>query len=160
MVGGGSMRRLIVLAAALLCLPAAGAVASAPTSVAIAGSFQSELGCPGDWQPDCAATHLTYDANDDVWQGTFTIPAGNWEYKAPLNNSWDENYGLHAQAGGANVPLNLTAPTSVKFYYDNKSHWVTDNHNSVIAVVPGSFQSELGCSSDWDPGCLRSWLQD
>src|SRR6185503_15663373 len=22
------------------------------------------------------------------------------------------------------------------------------------------FQSELGCDADWDPGCLRSWLQD
>src|SRR5213078_3305650 len=37
---------------------------------------------------------------------------------------------------------------------------ITDNHNSVIAVAPGSFQSELGCPSDWDPSCLRSWLQD
>ena len=26
--------------------------------------------------------------------------------------------------------------------------------------MPGSFQSELGCAADWDPGCLRSWLQD
>ena len=26
--------------------------------------------------------------------------------------------------------------------------------------MSGSFQSQLGCSSDWDPGCLRSWLQD
>src|SRR6185503_2208652 len=48
----------------------------------------------------------------------------------------------------------------VKFYYDHKSHWITDNKNSVIAVAPGSFQSELGCSGDWDPTCLRSWLQD
>ena len=30
-----------------------------PTSVTIAGSLQSELGCPGDWQPDCGITHLT-----------------------------------------------------------------------------------------------------
>ena len=30
----------------------------------------------------------------------------------------------------------------------------------MIVTVPGSFQSELGCSGDWDPGCLRSWLQD
>ncbi len=131
-----------------------------PTSVTVAGDLQSELGCPGDWQPDCASTHLTYDMNDDVWQGTFSVPAGTWQYKAALNNSWDENYGLHAVAGGDNIPLALGAAGSVKFYYDHKSHWVTDNHNSVIAVAPGSFQSELGCPGDWDPGCLRSWLQD
>ena len=29
-----------------------------------------------------------------------------------------------------------------------------------IATVPGSFQSELGCPGDWEPDCLRSWLQD
>ncbi len=131
-----------------------------PTSVTIAGDLQSELGCSGDWDPACSATQLTYDANDDVWQGTFTVPAGDWQYKAALNNSWDENYGLHAQFNGANIPLHLDAPTVVKFYYDHKSHWITDKVNSIIATVPGSFQSELGCSGDWDPGCLRSWLQD
>jgi hypothetical protein len=131
-----------------------------PTSVTIAGSQQSELGCPGDWQPDCAATHLTYDASDDVWQGSFTIPAGSYEYKAALNDSWTENYGAHAVANGSNIPLALAASTAVKFYYDDKTHWITDNVNSIIATVPGDFQSELGCTGDWDPSCLRSWLED
>ncbi len=131
-----------------------------PTSVTIAGSLQSELGCPGDWQPDCATTHLAYDSNDDVWQGTFSVPAGSWEYKAALNDSWDENYGANAQPGGANIGLSLGAPSDVMFFYDHKTHWVTDNQNSIIATVPGSFQSEIGCPGDWDPGCLRSWLED
>jgi len=61
---------------------------------------------------------------------------------------------------GANIPLSLAAATSVTFYYDHETHWITDNQTSTIATVPGSFQSELGCSGDWDPGCLRSWLQD
>ncbi|MBI5567959.1 MAG: alpha-amylase [Chloroflexi bacterium] len=134
--------------------------AGTPTSVTIAGSLQSELGCAGDWDPACAAAHLSYDAGDDTWQGTWTVPAGGYEYKAALNDSWTENYGLHAAPGGANIPLNLGANTAVKFYYDHKSHWITDNQNSVIAVAPGSFQSELGCAGDWDPSCLRSWLQD
>ena len=150
---------------AALALPTRAPVALAshtanPASVTIAGSLQSEAGCSGDWQPDCAATHLTYDANDDVWQGTFALPSGSYEYKAALNDSWDENYGLHAQPGGANIPLPLSSSASVKFYYDHKSHWVTDNKTSTIVTAPGSFQSELGCGGDWDPGCLRSWLQD
>ncbi|HEX5809630.1 MAG TPA: alpha-amylase family glycosyl hydrolase, partial [Anaerolineales bacterium] len=132
---------------------------SNPSNVTVAGSLQSEAGCSGDWQADCANTHLAYDANDDVWQGSWTLPAAGYEYKAALNNGWDENYGLHAQAGGANIPLAADGG-SIKFYYDHKSHWITDSKSSVIAVVPGSFQSELGCSGDWDPGCLRSWLQD
>ncbi len=133
---------------------------SNPTSVTLVGSLQSELGCAGDWDPGCSATFLTHDASDDVWQGTFSVPAGSWEYKAALNGTWDENYGANAQPNGPNIALNLGANTSVKFYYDHKSHWITDNKNSVIAVAPGSFQSELGCPGDWDPSCLRSWLQD
>jgi pullulanase-type alpha-1,6-glucosidase len=124
------------------------------------GSYQHFLGCPGDWQPACANTHLTFDATDGVWQGTFNVPAGSWEYKAPLNDSWDVNYGANAQLNGANIPLNLSSPGNVKFYYDHATHWVTSNRNAVIAVAPGSFQSELGCPDDWQPDCLRSWLQD
>ncbi len=131
-----------------------------PTSVTIAGSLQSELGCPGDWQPDCATTHLAYDAADTVWQATWTVPAGSWEYKAALNDSWDVNYGANATPNGANIPLALAAPTAVRFYYPHDTHWVTDNVTSVIATAPGSFQSELGCPGDWQPDCLRSWLQD
>lgn len=131
-----------------------------PASVTVAGSLQSELGCPADWQPECANTHLTFDADDDVWQGIFNVPAGNWAYKAALNDNWSENYGLGGARDGANIPLNLASPQSVKFYYDHKSHWITSNKNSVIAVAPGSFQSELGCGGDWDPSCLRSWFQD
>ncbi len=158
------LRRFLVLGA-VVGLLAAGFVASGPAganpvSVTIAGSLQSELGCPGDWMPDCDLTDLTLDSEDNVWQGTFAVPAGAWEYKAPLNDSWDENYGLGAVRDGPNIPLSLAAPADVKFYYDDGTHWITDDVNSVIATVPGDFQSELGCGSDWDPGCLRSWLQD
>jgi hypothetical protein len=140
--------------------PALASHTTEPTSVTIPGSFQSELGCAADWDPACVATQLAYDAGDGVWQGTWTLPSGSWEYKAALNKSWDESYGQNATSGGSNIPLNLAEPTSVKFYYGHKSHWITDNQNSVIAVAPGSFQSELGCSDDWQPDCLRSWLQE
>jgi glycosidase len=159
-------RRLFVVLAASLFLasllpggspaPVLASHTPSPTAVTIAGSFQSELGCGGDWDPGCAVTHLTYDSADDVWGATFDLPAGNWAYKAALNGTWDESYGTN----GNDINLNLAAPTSVKFYYDHTSHWITSNANSVIAVAPGSFQSELGCPSDWQPDCLRSWLQD
>ena len=92
------LRPMVVALAAvgLVLLPAATATPD-PTSVTIAGSLQSEAGCCGDWDPACATTHLTYDAADDVWQGTFALPAGSYEYKAALNDAWDENYGLHAE---------------------------------------------------------------
>jgi pullulanase-type alpha-1,6-glucosidase len=138
------------------------ALAQNPGSVGIPGNYQTEAGCPGDWDPGCPATQLVYDANGDVWRNTFSIsPAGTYEYKVALNVSWDVNYGLRAQQNGPNIPLSTGAsPQSVTFYYDHKTHWVTENVSSFIATVPGNFQSEMGCSGDWDPACFRSWLQD
>ncbi len=153
----------ISLIAALVTAVLAGAARPAsaePSTVTIAGSFQDELGCTADWLPECELTQLGFDGDDDVWQASFDLPAGTWEYKAALNGTWQENYGLHGERDGANVSFGLDAPATVKFFYDDDTHWVTDNRSSVIATAPGSFQSELGCASDWDPGCLRSWLQD
>ena len=105
-----------------------------PSTVTAAGNLQDELGCSGDWQPDCSVTHLLFDAEDGLWQAVFTVPAGSWEYKAALNDSWDENYGANAAPNGANILLNVGATTDVKFYYDHESHWITDDVNSVIAT--------------------------
>jgi len=157
---GAFVPLLMLLMAISLLLVFPGPASADPASVTIPGSFQDELGCPGDWQPDCSTTHLGYDAGDDVWQGVWDVPAGAWEYKAALDDSWTENYGANAMRDGPNIPLTLAAPTTVKFYYDHKTHWITDDVNAVIATAVGSFQSELGCGGDWDPGCLRSWLQD
>jgi hypothetical protein len=154
------MTRFKLGLAGALCLLAGAPAAFSTTSVTVAGSLQSEVGCGGDWDPACSAAFLAYDAGDDVWQGTFSLPAGNWEYKAALDGSWSENYGANATPNGPNIGLNLPAATAVKFYFDDKTNWLTDNFNSLIPVVAGSFQSELGCAGDWDPSCLRSWLQD
>jgi pullulanase-type alpha-1,6-glucosidase len=131
-----------------------------PQSVTIAGTIQSILGCPGDWQPECEATFLTYDEADDKWVGVFDLPAGSYEYKVALNGSWDVNYGANAEQNGANIALVLEEDATVKFIYDPITHWIADNVNAVIATVPGSFQSEIGCPGDWQPDCLRSLLQD
>ncbi|HYN31812.1 MAG TPA: alpha-amylase family glycosyl hydrolase, partial [Ilumatobacteraceae bacterium] len=131
----------------------------APASVTIAGSLQSELGCTGDWQADCATTHAV-NVIGDVWKATFTVPAGEWEYKTTINDSWTENYGLGGVPDGPNIPLSLAADTSVRFYYSHATHWTTDSARSRIVTAPGSYQSELGCPGDWQPDCLRSWLQD
>jgi pullulanase-like protein len=84
-----------------------------PQTVTIAGTFQDELGCLGAWLPDCDKTFLTYDAEDDIWQASFGLPANADEkdqpprYKVALNGSWGENYGADANQGGADIPLAL-----------------------------------------------------
>ena len=131
-----------------------------PASVTIPGTIQSLLGCSGDWQPDCAATHLVFDEEDRIWQNEWTLPAGDYLYKAAINDSWDLNFGQNAAQGGADIPLSVPADGPVKFYYDHQTGWVTDNINSQILTVIGDFQVSLGCANNDDAGCLRSWLQD
>ena len=88
-------RMLVALtAAASLAATLGGAVPSvadhtpAPTVVTIAGSFQSELGCPDDWQPQCDVPRLSDPEADGTWTGTFALPAGSWEFKAAMNGAW------------------------------------------------------------------------
>ncbi len=141
-------------------------VAITPEMVTIAGTVQSVLGCPGDWQPECEATMLTYDAADNIWRGSFDLPAGSYLYKAALNGTWDDNFGDNAEYYGTDIPLELEEDTTVEFFYDHETGWITDSVRSIIANVPGSFQRDLGCPTDewdggnWGPSCLISWLQD
>ncbi|MRR38522.1 DUF3372 domain-containing protein, partial [bacterium] len=134
--------------------------------VGLPGTHQDELGCSGEWQPDCDKTLLAYDEEDDVYQATFLIQPANDDdgkgprYKVALNGSWAENYGRNAAKGGSDIPLVVSEATEVKFYYDHKTHWITDNYNTPILVAMGDFQEQLGCQINEDAGCLRSWLQD
>jgi pullulanase-type alpha-1,6-glucosidase len=151
----------VLVPVALVAAPPASAADPQPSAVSVPGSFGAQVGCPGDWQPDCAQVQMTRRANDDVWSVTLHLNAGSYEYKAALNETWDVNYGLHAALGGANIPLTVPAGgAAVTFYYDNATHWVTDTVNTTMVTAAGSFQSELGCPADWSPDCLRSWLED
>jgi pullulanase-type alpha-1,6-glucosidase len=152
---------LALMAQFMISTPGAVAADPQPDNVSVPGSFGDEVGCPGDWQPECDAIQLTRRSNDDVWSRSLNLPAGSFEYKAALNKSWDVNYGLHAEQGGANIPL-VVPPggATVTFFYDNATHWVTADISTPIVTAAGSFQSELGCPADWSPDCLRSWLED
>ncbi|NOK35564.1 pullulanase-type alpha-1,6-glucosidase [Corallococcus exercitus] len=63
------------------------------TIATVAGSFQSELGCPGDWQPDCLRSMMQDPDGDGIY--TFTtkaLPAGNYECKVALDENWTTAY--------------------------------------------------------------------
>jgi pullulanase-type alpha-1,6-glucosidase len=156
-------RRIVAGIAAVTVLapvvPAAADHTPPPTAVSVPGSHNSEMGCAGDWQPDCAQAQLTLDPADGVWKGTFAVPAGEHQYKAALNGSWDENYGAGGVSGGTDITY-VSTGAPVSFYYDHGTHWVTSDAEGPIVTAPGSFQSELGCPGDWAPDCMRSWLRD
>ncbi len=130
-----------------------------PTTVAIAGTLNSEMGCAADWMPDCPQAQMTLDESDQIWKKMVTLPAQPYSYKAALDRSWTENYGAGAVRDGPNIDMD-TADGEVTFYYDDATHWVTSDENDPIITAPGSYQSELGCGGDWQPDCMRPWLQD
>lgn len=146
---------------------------SAQTKVVIPGTFQSELGCVessnnyyGDWDPNCDYTSLTFDANTGLWTGTFKIPAGCHQYKVAIDGSWSLNYGEFGIESGANMQLSIPEETMVTFNYNPDSHIVQTSPISTgfsvsclpQVVLTGSFQNELGCSTDWDASCTNSAL--
>ena len=96
---------------------------------------------------------------DQVWKGTFSPQAGQYAFKAAINRSWDENYGAGGNRNGSDIFYN-TDGGEVGFYYDHRTHWVTNTELDPILVATGDFQSEMGCPTDGDATCMRSWLQD
>ena len=64
----------------------------------------------------------------------------------------------------ANRPIDnnptFTTGGDVSFYFDYRTKWVTNTKLDPILVATGDFQSELGCPTDDDATCMRSWLQD
>ena len=116
-----------------------------PDSVSVPGSFNAVVGCEADWSPDCEAIQMVFDEEDQLWEVSFDLPAGEYEYKAAINGAWDENYGLGAEQDGPNIVLALEEDTTVDFFYDHNTHWIADSVNYIIANVPGDYQDELGC---------------
>jgi pullulanase-type alpha-1,6-glucosidase len=153
------------LALSLLGLLSSGtALAAEPAGVTLVGSVKEALNCAaGD--AACTEARLSFDADDQLWQGSFPLKASTsspWKFRAAVDDGAGSVsiYGQGAVLDGPEIDLTLGAEGPVKFYYDSKTHWITNNKTSVIATAAGSFQSELGCPGDWQPSCLRSWLQD
>jgi hypothetical protein len=86
------------------------------------------------------------------------IPAGLWEYKVAYDNSWSVNFGDGGLQNGPNIPLVLGTAAAVHFTYSSLTQLVTLSFENMLVNLAGSFQSELGCSSDWMPDCDASAL--
>ena len=137
---------------------AGGAQASADVLVTIPGSHNKAMGCDADWAPDCAKAALTRDATG-VYSATFTLPAGDYQYKVAEGGSWDTAFGVGGAAGGANISYTLNETTSVTFYYDRATHRVWNTATDQTVTLPGTFQKALGCSDNWQAQCLAPLLE-
>ncbi len=134
-------------------------IVRAANSITLAGNLQAAISGCADWTADCAETHLTAVGNS-VWRGAFTVPAGSYEYKMVVDDSWDNgSYAGNHQANG-NTTLEVAAEQAVIFYFDEKTNAVLDSVMDSVAVVTGAVQSEIGCPGDWQPECVQSLMND
>src|SRR2546421_719942 len=108
-----------LLAVLALALALGGGAAGAPASVTLAGDFQSELGCPGDWNAGCLRSWLEDLDGDGIFTfETRSIPVGTYDAKVTIGRSWDENYGAGGLRNGPNISFSVTAPNQrVLFTY-------------------------------------------
>lgn len=118
-------RRIIAsLLSSALVLTGAIAVTAAPAAAeertfALVGTLQDELGCAGEWLPDCIQTELAPTDTAGVYAAEFTVPGGTFAYKVAVNDTWAESYGLNG--GGGDIPLTIAGPTTLRFVFDDNT---------------------------------------
>ncbi|MFN5135257.1 MAG: SdrD B-like domain-containing protein [Chitinophagaceae bacterium] len=140
------------------------------TGVSLVGEFQSELDCSFDWDyGDCNKPELAFNSTSGLWEGTFNLAAGCYKYVAKvLNNCGFQIYGKDGINWGNQYSnfylLYLPSQTDVTITYNPVTRQVNSTFNTDFCppntvVLPGTFQSELGCkpvtyiNGDWEPGC-------
>jgi len=64
---------------------------------------------------------------------TGTLPAGSYEYKIAINDSWAENYGSRGELEGKNLALVLDRAEQILFTYDDASHELSVRPTSTTA---------------------------
>lgn len=126
--------------------------------VTIPGSHNVAMGCDADWAPGCDKAALTRDATG-VYSATFTLPAGDYQYKVAEGGSWDTSFGAGGAAGGANISYSLKETTEVTFFYNRATHRVWNTATDQMVTLPGSFQKALGCTDNWKPECLAPLME-
>ena len=125
-IGAGASLSLLVTGLLSIATPAMADPVDL-SSVTLVGDLQSEVGCSADWTPDCVESQLDpVDGQDGVFESTFTIPAGTWEYKVAFNGGWDESY------PGDNRTLTIGGPTDIRFTYVT----ATDDRSERLALTP------------------------
>lgn len=94
--------------------------------VVAAGNFQSELGCPGDFDPGCLRSWLRDPDGDGTYVFETTgLPPGDYSALAAINESWNPSYGLGG-VPGVNIPFDVAEwGELIRFEYHAPTHILT-----------------------------------
>ncbi|MBM7660746.1 hypothetical protein JOC85_001518 [Bacillus mesophilus] len=128
--------------------------------VTLVGTLQDELGDSKEWNPADLATQMTLQDNGKYIL-TGTLPAGSYEYKIAINQSWDENYGVDGEPGGSNYQLTLENEQEVTFIYDDTTHRVIIQlPDGQKPRIVGDIQPAINAGAVWAPSESTAILQD
>lgn len=106
-----------------------------------AGNFQSELGCAGDFAPDCLRSLLQDPDGNGVYSfSTDQLPMGDYSFVIALNENFGTTYG-DGGLGGGNISFTIT--------YNNEPVTITYNGTThEIIVQVGVYVDPTGGGSD------------
>ena len=117
----------------------------------LVGNLMSNNDLGNDWAPDNLSGRLNKYKNG-IYEGSFDLKAGQYEYKIAMNKSWDESYGNEGQ----NIVLNLAEDSKVIFRLDYKNKVVYDSVNNpekfkLEANLVGNIEDLIQGGENWNP---------
>ena len=124
-----------------------------PDNVSRPGRPQHRDGLPGRLAAGLRQAQLTLDADGPDLEGHLhAIPAGNYDYKAAINKSWDENYGAGGVQGRREHLATPRPAAPVTFYYDHAHALGHLDAQGPIITAPGSLPDRARLRRRLEPG--------
>src|SRR3954447_5804037 len=78
----------------------------APNRVALAGSFQTALGCAADFDPTCPQTQLQNN-RDGSFSAVLPIPPGDYTFRVVASSDQDRSLGAGGDPDGDDLTLSV-----------------------------------------------------
>ena len=129
--------------------------------VTLVGDLQDELGASKEWDPTAEETKMEARGGG-FYEFSGELPAGSYEYKIAINQSWGESYG----DGENNLKLTLDEKTKVTFYYHDGTHAIADSTTYTPLTkeksprLVGSIQPAIEAGAEWSPDQSTAILTD
>ncbi len=108
-----------------------------PVEPYIVGDFFNEMAIGTDWTPADSTLKLLDTNFDNIYTGSFVIPAGTYSFKTTIGKTWDLAYGVDgATTGLSGIPLVLANESYVTFTFNGTTHVTTFTIGSVPTPTP------------------------
>ena len=134
-------------------IAAADTAAQIDAVAVLVGDLIEPNGLGSNWEPANYQSQLK-EYKNGIYEQSFKLKAGTYDYKIAMNGTWEEGYGL--DGGQDNVPLVLEEDQDVTFRLDLVNKEVYDSVNNADkfktkAILVGGIDSLIEGAKVWDP---------